>query len=62
MLWGYHTIFPPRKYTQDEADPPPHPSDADDDDAADNDADADAVDNNVEDDAESMQTTTTRCR
>ncbi len=74
MLWGYHTIFPPHKYTQDEADPPLHPSNADDNGAADNDADDDTADNNTDDDADintnnnnAMQTTdneadVTQCR
>ncbi len=26
MAWGYHTIFPPHKYTQDIADSPPTPA------------------------------------
>ncbi len=52
MLWGYHTILPPHKCTQDKADPPPHPSNADNDDAADIDADDDATDNNADDNSD----------
>ncbi len=64
MSWGYHTIFPPHKYTQDKTDSPPHSSDADDDNAADNRADNDAADNDADDNADinadnndAMQTT-----
>ncbi len=52
MSWGYHTIFPTHKYTQKEADSPPHPREAEEDDAADNDADDDTADNNADDNAD----------
>jgi hypothetical protein len=52
MLWGYHTIFPPHKYTQDEADSPPHPSNADNKDAADDNVDDNDADNDADDNAD----------
>ncbi len=52
MLWGYYTIFPPHKYTQDKADSPPHLSNADDDGAADNDTDDDVADDATDNNAD----------
>ncbi len=52
MSWGYHTIFPPHKYTQDKADPPPYPSNADNNNAADDNADNNAADINADNDAD----------
>ncbi len=52
MSWGYHTIFPPHKYTQDKADSPPPSRDEENNNAADNDADNIATEGNIEDDAD----------
>ncbi len=52
MSWGYHTIFPPHKYTQDKADSLPYPSNADNNDAADDDTDNDAIDDKNDDNAD----------
>ncbi len=63
-LWGYHTIFPTLKFSQDKADSPPHLSDADSNNAADNDADNNTADDDADNDADvdadndnAMQTT-----
>ncbi len=64
MAWGYHTIFPPHKYTQDKADSLPNPSNAYNDNTAEDNADNDAADNNADNNADfdadndnAMQTT-----